>query len=158
MLFLYYPETTFMLRSLAALIALCALLSQPAHAGPAADAMGKCLLDHASEKDRTDLMRWMFANAALHPDVASMASVSPDVRQEVDRTAAQLIQRLVFDSCRSESGTALRSEGPTAMQQAFQRLAQLIGDNLVANPAVGQGSANILRYMDVSKLPLLLMP
>jgi hypothetical protein len=147
-----------MRRYLVALAALLALLAQPAHAGPAADAMGKCLLDHASQKDRTDLMRWMFANAALHPDVASIAAVSPEVRQDIDRTAAQLVQRLVFDSCRSESGNALRTEGPAAMQLAFQRLAQLIGDNLVANPAVAQGSANILRYMDVSRLPMLLMP
>ncbi|HSD37457.1 MAG TPA: hypothetical protein VLC92_08095 [Rhodocyclaceae bacterium] len=146
-----------MLRSLATLVALCAMLSQPAHAGPAADAMGKCLLEHASEKDRSDLMRWMFANAALHPDVAGIASVSPEGRQTIDRAAAQIVQRLVFDSCRGESSTALRSEGPTAMQQAFQQLAQLIGDNLVANPAVSQGSANILRYIDVSRLPLLLM-
>jgi hypothetical protein len=146
-----------MLRYLATLITFCALLNQPVHAGPAADAMGKCLLENASEKDRSDLMRWMFANAALHPDVAGIASVSPEARQGIDRSAAQIIQRLVFDNCRSASSTALRSEGPTAMQQAFQQLAQLIGDNLVANPAVAQGSSNILRYIDASRLPLLLM-
>ena len=146
-----------MYRLFAAIFVLAALTTQPAMAGPYADAMGKCLLDHASQKDRTDLMRWMFANAALHPDVASVVSIAPEVRQDIDRTAALLIQRLVFDSCRSESAAALRAEGPTAMQQAFQMLAQLIGDNLVANPAVGQGSANVLRYMDLSRLPLLLM-
>ncbi len=147
-----------MYRFFAAILVLAALTSQPASAGPYADAMGKCLLDHASQKDRSDLMRWMFANAALHPDVASIASIAPEVRQEIDRTAAALIQRLVFDSCRSEAAAALRAEGSPAMQQAFQMLAQLIGDTLVASPAVGQGSANILRYMDLSRLPLLLMP
>ncbi|MEC5385104.1 hypothetical protein VVD49_05175 [Uliginosibacterium sp. H3] len=143
---------------LLALTASLVLWTQPASAGPYADAMGRCLLDHASQKDRTDLMRWMFANAALHPDVAGLATVTPELRQEIDRTAGQLIQRLVFDSCRSQAGAALRSEGPTAMQQAFQQLAQLIGDSLVANPAVTQGSANVLRYMDVTRLPMLLMP
>ncbi|MDB5801172.1 MAG: hypothetical protein JWL63_2111 [Rhodocyclales bacterium] len=145
-------------RSFMPVIVFLALLPQAANAGSYADAMGRCLMENASQKDRTDLMRWMFANAALHPDVASVASVAPEVRQEIDRTAALLIQRLVFDSCRSASSAALRSEGPGAMQQAFQMLAQLIGDSLVANPSVGQGSANILRYMDVSRLPLLLMP
>jgi len=147
-----------MRKYLIAVAAVLGLLSQPAMAGPAADALGKCLLDHASQKDRSDLMRWMFANAALHPDVASIAAISPEARQDIDRSAALLIQRLVFDSCRSASSTALRSEGPTAMQQAFQQLAQLIGDNLVANQAVAQGSANVLRYMDVTKLPMLMMP
>ena len=146
-----------MYRFFTAIFVLAALTTQPANASPYADAMGKCLMDHASQKDRSDLMRWMFANAALHPDVASVATIAPDVRQQIDRTAALLIQRLVFDSCRNESAAALRAEGPAAMQQAFQMLAQLIGDALVANPAVGQGSANILRYMDMSRFPELLM-
>jgi hypothetical protein len=148
----------FLVSLFAPCLVLLALASPAAHAGAYADAMGHCLLDHASPKDRTDLMRWMFANAALHPDVASLTTIAPDVRQEIDRTAGVVIQHLVFDSCRAESGAALRNEGPAAMQQAFQMLAQLIGDNLVANPAVGQGSANVLRYMDMSKFPLLLMP
>ena len=147
-----------MRKFLVSLLVLSALVTQPVNAAAYADAMGRCLMDRASQKDKTDLMRWMFANAALHPDVASVATVAPELRQEIDRTAGLLIQRLVFDSCRSESGAALRNEGPAAMQQAFQMLAQLIGDTLVANPAVGQGSANVLRYMDVSRFPLLLMP
>jgi hypothetical protein len=150
--------TVALLRIFALVMVFLGLSSSPASAGQYADAMGRCLMEHASQKDKTDLMRWMFANAALHPDVASLASIAPEARQEIDRTAAQLIQRLVFDNCRSESGAALRSEGPTAMQQAFQKLAQLIGDMLVTDSAVGQGSANVLRYMDLSRLPLLLMP
>ena len=147
-----------MSRFFAALLVSAALASPSAFAGQYADAMGRCLMDHASQKDRTDLARWMFVNAAQHPDVASLATIAPDVKQEVDRTAGALIQRLVFDSCRNESGTALRSEGPAAMQQAFQMLAQLTADTLVANPSVGQGFANVLRYMDVSRFPMLLMP
>jgi hypothetical protein len=145
-------------RILSALAVSAALVAVPAQAGNYADAMGRCLLDRASQKDKSDLMRWMFANAALHPDVAGLTSIAPDVRQQIDRTAGTLIQRLVFENCRAESSAALRNEGPAAMQQAFQMLAQLIGDSLVANPAVGQGSANVLRYMDVTRFPQLLMP
>jgi hypothetical protein len=37
-------------------------------------------------------------------------------------------------------------------------LAQLTGDTLVASPAVSQGFANVLRYVDMSRFPTLLMP
>lgn len=141
-----------------ALVCIAVFTANAAHAGPGADAMGKCLMDHASQADRSDLMRWMFINASLHPDVASLVAIAPQTREAVERKAAQLLQRLVFDNCRNESVAAMRSEGPAAMQRAFQMLGQLAGDSLTADPAVNQGFANALRYIDASRLLGLLMP
>lgn len=140
-----------------ALACLAALTAQPASAAATADAMGKCLMDHASPQDRSDLMRWMFVNAALHPDVATVVSIAPQTREAVERKAAQTLQRLVTETCRNEAVTALRTEGPAAMQRAFQMLGQLEGDALVADPAVNQGFANALRYIDPSRLLGLMM-
>lgn len=145
--------------ALASIAVLTATLAvQPAHAAASADAMGKCLMDRASQQDRSDLMRWMFINAALHPDVADVISIAPQTREAVERKAAQTLQRLVFESCRNEAMTAIRSEGPAAMQRAFQMLGQLAGDTLVADPAVNQGFANALRYIDISRVLGLMMP
>lgn len=48
-----------------------------AHAGPYSDDLGKCLVASTTAADKGALVKWMFATAALHPAVKSVASVTP---------------------------------------------------------------------------------
>lgn len=126
-----------------------------ANAGVYADTMGKCLVSATSAKDKTDLVRWIFSNAALHPEVASIASISKPQREKINRTAGALMERLLTVDCRKESGEALRYEGAIAMQLSFQILGQVAAASLMAHPAVGQGFEYILQLLDEKKIKAL---
>ena len=68
------------------LVTLSIMTSMHAVAGPYGDDMAKCLVKAASPDDQTVFIKWLFAAIALHPDVASMASISPQQRDEFSKT------------------------------------------------------------------------
>src|SRR3954465_8904754 len=116
-----------MTRAKPATLAFLLLLSIPAvlHAGPYSDDMGRCLVSATSAKDKTDLVRWIFANAALHPDVGNISAVTPKEREAINRMAGGLVERLLTDTCRKQTQEALRYEGQIALQLSFQVLGQV---------------------------------
>ena len=136
--------------SLAAVVALA--VGGPSHAGLYSDEMAKCLVSSTTEKDKTDLVRWIFGVAALHPEVAGISSVTADQRTEMSKTAAELFQRLLTASCRQQTVDALKYEGPAAMQLSFQVLGQVAMGALMSDPKVGAGFGEIQRFLDKSKL------
>ncbi|WP_296508275.1 hypothetical protein [Rhodoferax sp.] len=139
------------------LLFLTILITAPSSviAGVYADTMGKCLVSATSQKDKTDLVRWMFANAALHPDVSNISSVSTEQRDDIDRTAAALMDRLLTVACRKETSEALKYEGAIAMQLSFQILGQVASASLMTHPNVGQGFGRIGQFLDQKKIEAL---
>lgn len=134
------------------LSALLALAPAAARAGVYSDDMARCLVGSTTSKDKTDLVRWIFSNAALHPEVGTISSISDPKREEINRTAAALLERLLTESCRKQTQEALKYEGAMAMQTSFQVLGQVAMQELMSNPAVGQGFNAIGRYLNESKL------
>lgn len=132
------------------------LLHGVAHAGVYSDDMAKCLVAATSAKDKTDLVRWIFANAALHPDVGDISSVSPGSREEMNRTTAVLMERLLTDACRKQTQDAVRYEGPVAIQLSFQVLGQVAMQELMSNKAVSAGFEGFTRFIDKAKIDALL--
>lgn len=122
------------------------------HAGLYADDMGRCLVSATSAKDKTDLVRWIFANSALHPEVASIASLSTEQRDAISKVAGALLQRLLTQDCRKQTQEALKYEGGIAMQLAFQVLGQVAMAELMSNAAVNKGFADLRRFLDETKL------
>ena len=140
----------------AMLAVLLLLAAAPACAGPYSDDMGRCLVSSTSVKDKTDLVRWIFANAALHPDVGNIASVSAKERESINRLAGGLVERLLTDTCRKQTQDALRYEGQIALQLSFQVLGQVAMQELMSNPAVGKGFGELDRFMDQKKIRALI--
>jgi hypothetical protein len=132
----------------------CALF-ETAYAGPYADDMAKCLVKSTSPADRTAFIRWLFASLALHPDVASMASVTPQQRGQINKAAGVLIQRLLLKSCRSDTQTAVKNEGPQTIQYAFQIFGQVATRQLFTDPHVADGMKALAATMDEAKLKAL---
>jgi hypothetical protein len=124
----------------------------PAIAGPYADDMAKCLVKSTNAADRTVFLKWLFATMALNPDVASMVNISPEQRDEMNKNAATLFQRLLTESCRSETRQALQYEGPATLQYAFQIFGQAATRDLVSNPRVAEGMKDLGKYLDEAKL------
>ena len=129
-----------------------------ASAGLYSDDLARCLVQKTSAKDKTDLVRWIFSNAALHPEVASISSLTKDQRVGIDRAAGGLLERLLTTDCRPQTEAALRYEGNVAMQLSFQVLGQVAMQELMSNPAVGQGFSAISQYVDDAKLKTLKSP
>jgi len=130
----------------AALLSLCAAM--PAHAGLYSDDLARCLVGATTTADKTNLVRWIFSNAALHPEVASITAISPEQRVEIDKTAAALLQKLLTQSCRQPYSNAIRYEGAAAMETSFGVLGQVAMKELMSNPAVNAGFGAFGQYVD----------
>lgn len=129
-----------------------------ATAGPFADDMAKCLVNSTSAEDRTLLVKWIFSVIALHPDLSAMSAVSPKQRDEISKNAGALFQRLLLESCRSQTKQALQSEGPQTVQYAFQVLGQVASRGLFSDSHVLEGTKDLAKYVDEQKINELMGP
>jgi len=127
-------------------------------AGMYSEDLARCLVSSMTTRDKTDLVRWMFSNAALHPEAASIAAVGGERRDDINRTAGRLLQRLLTESCRKQMQEALKYEGAVAMQVSFQVLGRVAMQELMSNAAVSQGFGEIGKYVDGEKLKELAAP
>ena len=132
--------------------------SQRVIAGPYADDMAKCFVKSASPEDRSLLVRWIFSAMSLHPDLASMSSISPQQRDTLAKGAGALFQRLLLESCRAETQVAIQNEGPQTIQYGFQILGQVATRGLLADPHVLEGMKSLAQGLDEDKLKALLTP
>jgi len=94
----------------------------------------------------------MFAAAALHPEVRSLVSVSDGQRDELNKSMAKILERLLLESCRSQAQEAAKYEGRSAFEASFNVLGQVAGRELFADPNVGGSMANVLKYLDKQKM------
>ncbi|MCU0305083.1 MAG: hypothetical protein MUC56_13615 [Thermoanaerobaculales bacterium] len=120
----------------------------PCAAGPYTDALSMCLVKHTSEADKTTLVKWIFATIALHPEVESMAAISYEQRDALNEQCASMVQRLLTESCRTETTEAIKYEGNAAIEGGFNILGQVATRELFTNPAVAQGMAEFGAYLD----------
>lgn len=133
-------------------ITLGSSLPMAAQAGPYADDMGKCLVKETGAAERATIMKWLFAAMALHPDVAAMSTVDAAARETINRDVGSLFQRLLVESCRTESSLAIKYEGALAMQSAFGVLGQVAMTELMANPQVNAGLGELEKYVDQKRI------
>ena len=142
-----------MKRSLLAVLSVALLFtSNLAAAGPFADEMAKCLVNSTSPADRTVLVKWIFSVITLHPYLTAMSTVSAKQRDEISKDAGVLLQKLLLDSCRSQTQQALRNEGPQTIQYAFQVLGQAATVGMLTDSHVSNGAKDLAKYVDEEKL------
>jgi len=145
------------------LSAICALLSLcavpiPTSAGPYGDTMAKCLVSSTTSSERTALVQWMFATAALHPDVRALSVASDADRERLNKGMGALLERLLINACLSETKEALRYEGNGTIEASFNVLGQVAGRELFAAPSVASSMADFAKYVDEKKLKEALAP
>jgi hypothetical protein len=135
--------------ALTACLGLQALATAPAFAaGPYADELSKCLVRSTTSTDKTLLVQWMFATAALHPDVKWLATVSDSQRAELNKKTARLFEGLLTSSCLAETREALKYEGGGTIESSFNVLGQVAARELFANPSVAKGLAELGKFFD----------
>ena len=104
---------------LSLLWAICSVglfVSSPALGGVYAEDLAKCFVSSTTTSDRNGLVKWMFTSAAQHPAVKSIVSVSDAQQKESNKFMAQLFERLIFESCKTQTKLAVQYEGPLALQ------------------------------------------
>lgn len=124
----------------------------PAAAGPYADDLSKCLVRSTGEEDKRALVKWIFSAVALHPDVADIAKVTPEQRNDMTRTTAKLFEKLLTESCRSEVRQAVQYEGSQTIGASFQILGQVAARELFSNPNVSAHMAELAKHIDHKKM------
>src|SRR6185312_16200178 len=123
-----------------------------AQAGPASDEMGRCLVRATSDQDKTALMVWMFQAVSAHPAVKAYANVTDAQRQESNKAAAALLQRLLTEDCRAQTLAAVKADGQGAITKGFSALGQAGMAGLTQDPAVARSLQQLVGYMDMSKI------
>lgn len=132
----------------AAALAAALLAAAPVQAGPYADDMAKCMVRSSTPADHAIFIRFIFTAMAQHPDVASMASVSQRQLDDTMKSTGELVQRLLLETCRSETQLAIRYEGLQTVFGAFQIFGQAMAAELFGNPAVTAKMNGMNKYMD----------
>lgn len=140
------------LNAVAVALTLCLLPVSPASAGVEFDALAKCLEDATTARDENDLVRWLFATAALHPAVSSISVVSPDQRTAMARTVGGLFERLLTESCRPQFAAARESDGHATIESAFQVLGTEAMRALMADANVAKGFDEVETFIRKEKL------
>jgi hypothetical protein len=136
--------------------ALLLALALPSLGSPQAEALGRCLTDSTTGKDRKDLARWIFLAMAAHPEIRQLSNADAAATQASSRTAGQLFTRLLADDCPAQTRAAVQAGGAMAIQLAFQTLGQVAMQELMANPDVATSMADFQRHIDQPRLAPLL--
>jgi hypothetical protein len=144
-------------RGSAVIILLWALCAS-AVASPASDAVGLCLTDSTTGKDRKDLARWIFLAMAAHPEIKDLANASASASEESSRKVAALLTRLIAESCPVQIQQLVRAEGPDSLRTAFEFLGKVAIHELTTNEEVNKSIQQFQRYLDRSKLEAVLAP
>jgi hypothetical protein len=132
--------------------ALAFAAASQAQAGPAADALSKCVVGATSAQDRVVLTKWAFVVVSANPELRSMSTVTEPMRDEANHRMADLLTRLVTVNCRAQAVTAVRTEGPQAVQGAVRALGESAAHDLFADPATLASMGGFVKYLDTEKL------
>ncbi len=136
--------------AVAAVTATLACASQ-AQAGPAQDALGKCLVLSSSGQDRLDFVVFLYGAISAHPAAKPYSRITDTDREAMSRKAVKLMERLLTDDCRPQALAAVRSEGSEALGQAFGMLGEAAMQELMNDKAVEATFSNFGRYIDEQK-------
>lgn len=121
-------------------------------AGSATDALSACLADNTTGKDRKEMARWVFVGMASHPEITSLSNVTKANRDELDKSMAAILMRLMTESCLTQAQSAMQKDGGAALQTAFEFVGKLAMQELMSNPQVNASFSNFGKYIDQKKL------
>jgi hypothetical protein len=132
--------------------AVLAIAVLPARAGVYADDLSKCLVQGATAKDKTDLVRWVFANSALHPELSSISTFTPAQRTAINKTVGHLFERLLTETCKAPFHDAMKYEGAQTIEMSFSVLGQVAMRELMSHPEVSKGFGELEGFISTDKI------
>jgi len=100
-------------------------------------------------------VQWIFVAMAQHPSVSSLQKVTADDVKLYNRKAGELFTRLLTETCVETSKKAIKYEGASAIQGAFQVLGQAAAGELFVHPDVTKIMSGLEEFLDSKKLEAL---
>ena len=123
-----------------------------ARAQSQSDALGTCLADNTTGRDRKDLAKWLFLAMAAHPEITAYAA--PDTAAastESAKTIGGLVTRLLTESCANEAKAAIKSGG-SAFEAAFRKLGEVAMQELMTDKSVTTAIGRFEQYLDQDRI------
>ncbi|WP_153067378.1 hypothetical protein [Steroidobacter cummioxidans] len=134
-------------------VALAWLSSVPvSNAGPYSDDLSKCLVSSTTPSDKGTLVKWVFAMAALHPEVKGTSALTAEQRTELSKNTAALFTDLIAKRCKDKAQEAVKYEGPSTLEASFSVLGQAAMMELFSNSDVAAGLAELGKFLDTPEL------
>jgi hypothetical protein len=124
----------------------------PAAAGPYAQAMGTCLADNTTGKERKELARWIFSAMATHPEMHDLSNATAETRDKISQSIGTLVTRLLTESCGEQTRAAMQKEGTDSLKDAFGSLGALAMQELMSNKDVSAAIGEFEHYVDNKKI------
>jgi hypothetical protein len=135
------------------LTAVFLMVCSSAYAQSASEALAQCLAENTSGRDRKDLARWVFFAMASHPEIRQYAAPSLTTDElKTHKAMADLVTRLLAESCLEQTQQAIVSGGSKTVEVAFRTLGELAMRELMSNPAVGESMSRFEKQIDQSRL------
>lgn len=123
-----------------------------AKAGVFGDNLGKCLVRSSTDADKQHLMEWIFSVISLNSAIAQYTNIPDEKRIYINKNMANLVEKLVGETCKIETNEALKNEGSSALGAAFKILAEVATNQLFGSTEVSEGSKSFLEFIDMEKL------
>jgi hypothetical protein len=143
---------------IASCLSVCVLGVPPVVAGPYADDLSKCLVEQTSENDRTSLVRWMYVAATRHPAVQKISVVTDKQLDDANRQMADLMSRLLTESCLEATKKSVKYEGEQTIGTACELLGQVAATELLGHADVVSAMSSLQEYFDQEALDAALEP
>ena len=138
--------------SLALVLFSSVFITSSAMAGPATNALISCMTDNTTGKDRKDMARWIFVGMSVHPEIKSLSNVTKSDRDQMDRTIAVMVTRLLTENCQKEAKLALEKEADQSpIKASFEIIGRLAMQELLTDSGVQSVFTNFAKYIDMKK-------
>jgi hypothetical protein len=143
----------FVLAIATALAPMSALAQSPSLTG---QALSACLIRSTSAEDRTVLIRWVYIAMSRHPSVSEFATIPDAQRVAANRQIGALFNRLLLESCASETRAAFRADGEKALEVPFGTLGEVAMGGIMEHADVNAGIIEMTAYLDQPRIRALI--
>jgi hypothetical protein len=133
------------------MLAFVLLTIKPIYAGVYTNELTKCIVESTSAEDQIEIVRWMYSLISLHPEVKDMSLITKKQREKFDKQIAEILTKLLTESCVKPTEKAIKYEGDKAIETSFSVLGQVAMRELMSNPKVNAGMAGFTKYIDEEK-------
>ena len=124
--------------AVAALSVACLSATTGARAGVFSDDLGRCLVSSSNAADKSTLVVWIYGAMSVHPGIKRYSTMTDAERAANNRAAGELFVRLLAVDCHAQTVAALKNEGPTSFESAFEMLGKVAMGQLMQDPGVNQ--------------------
>jgi hypothetical protein len=114
-------------------------------------ALGSCMVDSMTGKERKEMAQWIFFAIAAHPEIKEYSKLSEAVKNKSDVHMANLVTRLLTEDCLTQAKAAHKQEGQSAIVGAFELVGKVAMQELMMNKDVTSSIGAYAKYIDKDK-------